>query len=151
MHRECAHIRKDQRQTPLAVDTRNSYLCTFIKRYDVLQPRDRTESHLKCRPSQILIGAEALQSREQNSVSTEVSANELHFVSGWSQADWNYTAVSDQTTSSPSLRNTCSIRVFSSVRVHVWEVEIVTLCFSKPCIKKYLKWAPKGQILWESL
>lgn len=32
---------------------------------------------LKCQPSHVLIGAEVLQSGEQNSASTEVSANEL--------------------------------------------------------------------------
>lgn len=39
-----------------------------------------TGPHLKCQPSKILIGAEALQSREQNSVSTGLSGNELCFV-----------------------------------------------------------------------
>lgn len=35
------------------------------------------EARWKCQPSHVLIGAEVLQSREQNSASTEVSANEL--------------------------------------------------------------------------
>lgn len=42
---------------------------------------------MKCQPSKILIGAEALQSREQNSVSTEVSGNELRIVCGGSSLD----------------------------------------------------------------
>lgn len=35
------------------------------------------EPRWKCQPSHLLIGAEVLQSGEQNSASTEVSANEL--------------------------------------------------------------------------
>lgn len=42
--------------------------------------QERMEARLKCQPSKILIGAEALQSGEQNSVSTELSGNELCFV-----------------------------------------------------------------------
>lgn len=49
--------------------------------------QERMEPHLKCQPSKILIGAEALQSREQNSVSTEVSGNEVRFVCRGSLAD----------------------------------------------------------------
>lgn len=39
--------------------------------------QQRIQPCLKCQPSKILTGAEGLQSREQNGVSTEVSGNEL--------------------------------------------------------------------------
>lgn len=39
--------------------------------------QERMEARWKCQPSHVLIEAEVLQSGEQNSASTEVSANEL--------------------------------------------------------------------------
>lgn len=54
--------------------------CALSLKEAMCSKQERLEPHLKCQPSELLIGAEALQSREQNSVSTEVSANEPRFV-----------------------------------------------------------------------
>lgn len=84
---EYANIKKRSKKTPLLSSTPEIPICAPSLKEAMCSEQERTEPRLKCQPSKILIGAEALQSREQNSVSTEVSGNELRFVCGGSLAD----------------------------------------------------------------
>ena len=98
IHKEYANIKKKKiKGKQLYSSTPEMSICAPSLNKAMCSKQERMEPRLKCQPSNILIGAEALQSREQNSASTEVSGNEPRFVCGGSLADWNYTAVSDQT------------------------------------------------------
>lgn len=71
----------------LSSPTSDIPICAPSLKEAMCSKQERTEPRVKCQPSKILIGAEALQSREQNSVSTEVSGNELRVVCGGSSLD----------------------------------------------------------------